>query len=387
MHLIVNALSIGSMSGQHVVFGFLRPLARWSRGTHNISVIHYENEQLPSDLVGLGVQSIPVSEKHRHWAKRVVWEYRHLGKTIAKHGGDVLLNVSGALAPRCQVPQAVLCQNPWCYTPEAQYGAVQKFKAWLQRKGYRKAFRNADLMIYISNHLRSLYQRGNPGRQERQAAIAYVGIDDDTFEAAKKYASLTREPLTILSVSAMAPWKGAETLVKAVALLHQRNVRAKLKLVGPWPVESYRQEIEQLIAANQLEQHVSILGRVSDDELHRLYATSQVFCLMSCCESFGIPAAEGMAFGTPVVSTNCCAICEICEGAGVFGAASNPEWTSDSLEKLLTDNQYQSELAAVAQYRSKQFLNWENCATPLRELFDLPTNSGLACRDLEPASL
>ncbi len=38
------------MSGQHVVFGFLRPLARQGIGQLRISVIHYSAEQVPMIL-------------------------------------------------------------------------------------------------------------------------------------------------------------------------------------------------------------------------------------------------------------------------------------------------------------------------------------------------
>ena len=48
---------------------------------------------------------------------------------------------------------------------------------------------------------------------------------------------------------------------------------------------------------------VKRLGRVSDEELARLYARAWVFCLPSSYEGFGIPYAEAMAGGAPVVAT------------------------------------------------------------------------------------
>jgi glycosyltransferase involved in cell wall biosynthesis len=379
VHLIVNALSIGSMSGQHVVFGFLKPLARWAQGQHSISIVHYQREKIPPELTALGVKSIPVSDRYRHWAVRSTWEYARLPGLIRRLNGDVLLNVSGALAPRCSVPQAVLCQNPWCFVPEAQYGAIQKFKARLQRAGYRRAFANAEMMIYISNHLRSLYRKDNEGKHEKAAAIAYVGLDEDTFQAARSMRELPRESLTILSVSAMAPWKGADTLVEAVAKLHQRGIPAKLNLVGPWPVRDYETRIRELIQSLSLQNYVQILGRVPDDELHRLYATSKVYCLLSCCESFGIPAAEAMAFGTPTIGTDGCAIAEVCETAGRFGPAFDTDWAARTLEELLNDDSVWHQLSQLAVTRASEKLQWDTCASELRKLFELET--------LQPVSL
>jgi glycosyltransferase involved in cell wall biosynthesis len=169
----------------------------------------------------------------------------------------------------------------------------------------------------------------------------------------------------------MARWKGAHTLIQAVALLKAEGEEATLNLVGPWPDANYRQEIDQLIEKAQLQSQVKIHGRVDDDELHRLYATNEIFCLMSECESFGIPAAEAMSFGTPVVSTNCCAIAEICESAGLFGPANDPAWTAQSLKKLLSDRALWQQHSLSAKNRANLLLPWNHCFKPLLQLSEL----------------
>jgi glycosyltransferase involved in cell wall biosynthesis len=247
---------------------------------------------------------------------------------------------------------------------------MERLKARLQRIGYAKAYRNAAMMIYISGHLRDLYRRGNVGVPETRSEIAWVGLNEDTYQAARDLQGIEREPFSIVSVSAMAPWKGAETLVEAVRLLRARQIPAVLKLVGPWPNAAYEQTVEDQIQRHSLADSVRILGKVSNDELHRLYATSQVFSLMSSCESFGIPAAEAMAFGTPVVSTNCCAIAEICEPAGQFGPVDDPEWTAKALEKALTDRAAWENWSHAARQRAAM-LTWENCAKPFQRIPEL----------------
>ena len=362
------------MSGQHVVYGFLRPISRWALPAHEITVLHYENESPPGELLERGVKTIEVAQRWKPWYKRLWWETTKLTHVIREHGCDVMLNVSGALAPRCAVPQVVLCQNPWCYVPMAHRDAKDRFKAKLQRIGYARAFRDSALMVYISHHLQDLYRAGNPGVREASSAIAYVGIDDDTFQVAKQLTSEPRDPLTILSVSAMAHWKGAHTLVDAIKLLHARQIPAVLKLVGPWPDSAYEQRIRRQVSTLGLDSSVQFLGRVSDEELHRLYATSRVFCLMSGCESYGIPAAEAMTFGTPVVSTDCCAIAEICEGAGQFGPLNNPTWTADALQIALTDDMKWQAWSTQARKNASR-LTWDNCAKAFKDIEKLETRN------------
>lgn len=360
------------MSGQHVVYGFTRPLARWMLPQHRMTVLHYEGETPPVDLLELEVETIAVGRNWKPWYKRIAWETTQLSKIVRKHDVDKMLNVSGALAPRCPVSQVVLCQNPWCYVRAAHRGSADRMKAALQRIGYRKAFRDAAMMIYISNHLRELYQRGNQGVSEAESRIAYVGLDDDTFATAQRLQNETRQTNTILSVSAMASWKGAHTIIDAVRLLKDRGIDAKLKLAGPWPDAKYEARIRDQILTQAVSDRVEILGRVSDDDLHRLYATSGVFCLMSSCESYGIPAAEAMAFGTPVVSTTCCAIAEICHGAGQFGPVNDPQWTANALQTALIDDKKWQTWSTQARENASR-LTWDNCAMPLRDIEKLCT--------------
>ena len=355
------------MSGQHVVYGFLRPFTRWMRPTHEMVILHYESETPPAEITEQGVTTVCLPDSLKHWAKRTIWEATKLPTIVRQQKADLVLTVSGAITPNCPVPQVTLCQNPWCYVPAAHQNWRERLKARLQRVGYTKAFRDSAMMIYISGHLRDLYRQGNPGVQETGSEIAYVGLNDDTYQAARGLQGAPREPFSILSVSAMAPWKGAETLVKAVALLRQRKIPATLKLVGPWPNPGHEQEIRQLIQTLSLQQAVSILGRVSNEDLHRLYGTSQVFSLMSSCESFGIPAAEAMAFGTPVVSTDCCAIAEVCQPAGQFGPVGDPEWTAKALEKAISDSSAWDQWSINARQRAAQ-LTWENCAQPFQRI-------------------
>ena len=359
------------MSGQHVVFGFLRTLAKQWRGQHQITVVHTEKETLPTELLLSGAQSFEVPASLSHWLNRTAWEFHSLPAVIRKLNADVVLTVSGALLPRCPVPQAVLCQNPWCYVPSAQQGLKEHSKALLQRIGYGKAFKHADLMVYISHHLRSLYCKHNPGSQERKWSVAYVGINDETFAAAVELAQLPRIPKSILSVSAMARWKGADTLIRAVALIKNAREDVTLNLVGPWPDASYRLEIDSLIERHHLQNCVRIHGRVDDVELHRLYATHEIFCLMSECESFGIPAAEAMAFGTPVVSTTNCAIAEICASAGLFGPANDPAWTAQAILSLLHDRSQWHSRSHAARNRAKSLLRWHECSQPLLQITNL----------------
>lgn len=354
-----------------MLFGHLRQLATWTATEHEFLVLHKPGqahlvrEALPLDNISF----IESPRAAGQWLTRSAWEALALPSLMTRHSADLYFTPSGTILPRSPVPQACLAQNPWCLVPEIHRGRKEKVKASLQRSAYRQAVRGADLMIYNSNHIRGLYQQNASDQAGGKSIVAFQGINDDTHEiAAEMRTMVERRPLSILSVSAMAHWKGADTLVAAVDILRQRGIEASLNLVGPWPDSDYEQKVRRLITTLRLEQAVTVTGKVSVDELHDHYASARVFCLMSQCESFGIPAVEAQAFGTPVVGSSTCAMEEIGGAGGVYGPPGDPSVTADLLQRLLTDQNYWQHLSEHAVMNSQNY-QWQQCSAPLLQMF------------------
>jgi glycosyltransferase involved in cell wall biosynthesis len=99
---------------------------------------------------------------------------------------------------------------------------------------------------------------------------------------------------------------------------------------------------------------IRVLGRVSDDELARLYGTAWVFCLPSSYEGFGIPYIEAMAAGTPVVATPNPGALEVTDG-GRLGIVVGETELGRALVDVLSSELLRDELsgqarAAIARY-------------------------------------
>ena len=83
------------MSGQHVVYGFLRPFLRWAIPDHDVVLLHLQSEHPPEDLFSSGMGSIPVTNRCRNWLFRSVWEAGKLPTVIKAGQFDVVLNMPG----------------------------------------------------------------------------------------------------------------------------------------------------------------------------------------------------------------------------------------------------------------------------------------------------
>ena len=102
---------------------------------------------------------------------------------------------------------------------------------------------------------------------------------------------------------------------------------------------------------------IILTGFVEDEHLPALYANARAFCFASLYEGFGLPLAEAMACGVPVIYGRNSAQIEV---AGNGGLAVNAEDVADirlAMKRLLTDNGLHGALSEAARKQSHRF-NW-----------------------------
>ncbi len=318
------------------------------------------------ERLGDRVDWLHAPEHTTHWLYRAIWERRHLGRICRRINARLYFTPSGIAAPGLRVPQIVFCQNPWALTSAARRRR-DAFKAWLQRRAYRQAMHQAEVMVFNSRYMQEIYRR-NAGFTEKQGLIVYQAPDDATHERANAARNGKRMRGQILCVSAMGRHKNVETVIQALYRLRSYgHPEATLVIVGGWPDSTYEKQIRQLTQKLKLDDHVRFTGFVSRDDLDRLYAESQAFCLMSKCESFGIPAIEAQLFGTPVISSNVCAIPEICGPGGRYRDPDDVAGVTDTLDELLANPALWQQVSQQARENAQRFV-WEKVTRPLREV-------------------
>lgn len=96
------------------------------------------------------------------------------------------------------------------------------------------------------------------------------------------------------------------------------------------------------------------LGRLSDDELAQEYARATVFCLPSSYEGFGIPYAEAMTAGVPVVATPNVGARYVTD-EGRYGVLAEPDRLGEEIAELLVDRDRRDRLAALGLERARSF--------------------------------
>ena len=129
-----------------------------------------------------------------------------------------------------------------------------------------------------------------------------IGVDAMCPKAAEVAAIRNRYPgkKIVFSLGRLVAYKGYHFLVAAARYLSDDYV----VLIGG--TGHLKDQLQQEIETDGLQEKVRLLGHLSDEELPAYYGACDVFCLSSIqkTEAFGIVQIEAMSCGKPVVATN-----------------------------------------------------------------------------------
>lgn len=143
------------------------------------------------------------------------------------------------------------------------------------------------------------------------------------------------EPRYILFTGGIEPRKNIDRLLVAYSLLPQR-VQDAHQLVIVCRVEpETRATLAERLRELEIHDRVLFTGFVPDDELVLLYQATELFVFPSLYEGFGLPIAEALACGAPVIAARNSALTELVdEPAALFDPRSVRSITS-ALERGL----------------------------------------------------
>jgi glycosyltransferase involved in cell wall biosynthesis len=150
------------------------------------------------------------------------------------------------------------------------------------------------------------------------------------------------------------PRDNTETVVRAVARARER-LREPVRLVVGGALGGRRFE------------GAESTGRVSDDELVRLYRGAAAYVDASLFEGFGYQALEAMACGAPFVGSNATSIPEVVGDAGLLADPRDAEALADALVRALEEPGLADELRRRGRERAATF-TWDRTAEEFERL-------------------
>lgn len=269
----------------------------------------------------------------RFGAKSIIHKVR---RTLKRDGLDVVICTLPYISFVVAIASLGLKQRPKLIYREASTPSQDAQADW-RRKFFRYIVKRFDHVVAVSNAAKEDFVKTynvSPGK----VSVIYNPVVDE--QAIKKSEATVDHPwvkdkkgILIVSVGRVVPSKRYDTLIEAVALLHQKLETVRLLILGERNENSacYKKLVAQINAA-QLTGCIEFAG--FDNNPYKYLSKASVFVLSS--EYEGLPGVliQALACGCQVVSTNCPSGPEEILAGGQYGRLveiGNPQQMADAI--------------------------------------------------------
>ena len=285
--------------------------------------------------------------------RTILYENTKLDKLISK------LRVDFCFVPSERMPLLVtrnryliVCHDIQYFHMPQNFGWVKAF--WLNFAS-RRWVRKADGIITISNSVKKDIVE-NLNADEKKLTVIYnpilPNIEFEDFEILEKKYRVKKRGY-YYCVAAMLEHKNLLTILKTMALIKKRGMKAPCKLIISGAVYNnrYAREVKKTISTEGLEDICISTGYISNAERNTLMKNARTFLFPSVFEGFGMPPIEALQMGTPVITTKCAALPEVTKGKAIY--VDNPYDEKEWLCKILHADNFRQEPQIFDDYRTE----------------------------------
>lgn len=173
------------------------------------------------------------------------------------------------------------------------------------------------------------------------------------------------EHLRALFVGRPDERKGLPVLLRAFSALVE-HVPAKLTVVGADP-----SDVKRILAHPELEEHLILPGRVSNEELWKQLHDADVLVAPSLSgESFGMILTEAFAAGTPVIASNIAGYSDVVthNHDGILVPPGDPQALAEELQRAHHERERLARMGEAARESAERYA-WHTVADEVMDVY------------------
>jgi len=177
----------------------------------------------------------------------------------------------------------------------------------------------------------------------------------------------------ILSVGSIFNRRHIPEVIEAFEKLALKHNDYQLLIIGKNHTHPFIDIDNMIEIANQKLGRKAIvkLDYANDEELITFYNSCFLNIYLSDYEGFGLPIVEAQFFGKPVITSYNSSLVEVGDGSVEFVKNNTVEEIYNSLDKIISDEEYRNKLIRLGDENLKRF-NWERCAgETMREVLSI----------------
>jgi glycosyltransferase involved in cell wall biosynthesis len=169
---------------------------------------------------------------------------------------------------------------------------------------------------------------------------------------------------SVLMVGSLEPRKNQEAVIHASELLWRQGIDFALEIIGggsAWYLAGFLKSVRALQREGRA---ITVRSGVSDDELRVAYGRAAFIVFPSLHEGYGLPVAEALAAGKPVITSNYGSTAEIARAGGCLLVDPRDDLDiAQAMRRLLTEPGLRERLVQQTALRTDR--GWKDYAAEL----------------------
>ena len=240
----------------------------------------------------------------------VFYQLFFIKKDLQRHNCDLVF-VPGSIFlidfPSILMPQNML---PFENEETKRFPLNGRIKFFLIGLAQKYSLKKANGIIYLSEYA---FKKIKSFSNLTKTIIIPHGINQTECNVNNILEFNLQNPMKLLYVSPLYPYKHHEILVKAIEELINDGLNIKYKIVGGGS-NNYVESLKSLIKNSNIE----FVGEVAPNDVSKYLAEANVFIFASTCENLPITLLEAMSHGLPIICSNYGAMPEVLDNSSDF---------------------------------------------------------------------
>ncbi len=301
-------------------------------------------------------------------AQRILWEQTALPALLAKRRIDLIHGTLNVLPLARRIPGVLTIHDvSFLLFPERFLPGRRRYLTTFTRLSARGARRVMTSSQNTKSDVVKLL-----GVSEDRVRVVYLGVDDRFRESIEpdRLARFRDEhhlpDQFFLFMGTLEPRKNLVRLLNAYHAARRAGVEWPLVIAGAkgWMYD----EIFDRVKALGIEGHVQFPGYVPDEDQPLWYRAAGAFVYPSLYEGFGLPVAEAMACGCPVLTARNSSLVEVAGEAAILVDAEDGSCISEGLCRIAGDSVLREDLIRRGRDQSRRF-EWRRTAEQVVQVY------------------
>lgn len=302
-----------------------------------------------------------LSPPSRHPLLWYTWHELQLPGLLKKTGADVFVSTDGIIPLRSEVPAVPVIHDINFYH---RPGDIPLLTRQYYRIFFRRFAAKAERIITVSEFCKRDISEGlkvDPGKID----VAYNGVSEYFKPCGKSMTDTFRKDLTggkpyFLFVGNFSPRKNIPGLIKAYDQFRNNNsTDHKLVLTGG---RLYLNgETDSVLRSSPWRKDIILTGPMTHERLRLLYCSASALVFVPWFEGFGIPVAEAMKCGLPVIISNTTSLPEVGGDAALPVDPGNPVEIAAAMRRIISDEILRLKSSDAGIIQSEKF-TWDKTA-------------------------